>query len=111
MKTLTLSINIVDHNLSRIVIRNNIDLSIILIKHIRFNKMLKYEIKKYFQIDLKNTFIIKKFIKKVKSKFLIKRILQKLLCIIVIFDIEIIFIAIKIKHHTNVTIYNNVIIT
>lgn len=110
LKILTFSINIVNYNLSRIVIRNNIDLLITFIKYVRFNKMLKYEAEKCFQIDLKNAFMIEKLIKKIKSKFLIKRIFQKLLCIIAIFNIEIIIIAIKIKHHINVMIYNNVII-
>ena len=34
-----LSINIVNYNLARIVMRNNIDLLITLIKHIRLNKI------------------------------------------------------------------------
>ena len=34
-----LSINIVNHNLTRIIIRNNIDLLITLIKYIRLNKI------------------------------------------------------------------------
>ena len=54
--------------------------------------------------------MIKRPIKKVKSKFLIKRIFQKLLYMIAIFDIEIVFITIKIKHHINVTIYDDIVI-
>ena len=44
--------------------RNNINLLITFIKYIRFNKMQKYKIIKYFQIDLKNVSLIKKLIKK-----------------------------------------------
>ena len=38
------------------MIYNNIDFLIILIKYIRFNKILKYKIARYFQINLKNAF-------------------------------------------------------
>ena len=55
--------------------RNNIDLLITLIRYTRLNKMQKYEIIKYFQIDLKNSSLIKKPSNKVKSILSIKRTL------------------------------------
>ena len=106
---MTFLINIVDYNLLRIVIRNDIDLSIILIKYIKFNKMLKYKIANCFQIDMKKTFLINKFSKKIKLKFFVKRALQKLLCIIAIFNIDIIILT-EIKHFIDIIIYNNVIV-
>ena len=39
LNILILSINIVNHNLTRIVIRNNIDLLITLVKHTRLDKI------------------------------------------------------------------------
>ena len=48
LNILTFSINIVDYNLSHIIIRNDITLSIILIKYIKFNKILKYKTANYF---------------------------------------------------------------
>lgn len=91
------------------MIHNNIDFLITLVKHTRFDKMLKYKIKKYFQIDSKDVFLTAKFIKKIKFKSLIKRIMQTLLYIIATFEI-IITSPIKIKHHINVTIYNDTFI-
>ena len=109
LNILTLSINIVDYNFSRIVIRNNIDLLIIFDKYIKFDKMLKYKITKYFQIDIKKIFLINKFLKNIKSKIFIKRVLQKLLYIIAIFNINII-VSIKIKHFIDIIIYNDIIV-
>ena len=43
-----LSINIINYNLVRIVIRNNIDLLVIFIKYTRFNKIQKYKTIKCF---------------------------------------------------------------
>ena len=74
MNVLTLLINIIDYNLSRIVIRNDIDFLITFTRHIRFNKVLEYKVKSCFQIDIKNILLIKKLIKKIKLRFLIKRI-------------------------------------
>ena len=63
-----------DHNLLRIIIRNDINLSIILNKYIRLNKIFKYKVEGYYliEIDLKNISIINKSLKKCYSKFLIK---------------------------------------
>ena len=45
---LTFLIHIVDYNLSRLMIRNDINLAIILFQRTRLNKILKYEITSYF---------------------------------------------------------------
>lgn len=50
LNALTFLTHIVNYNLSRIMIRNDIDLLIIFIKHARFDKMFKYETKKYYSI-------------------------------------------------------------
>ena len=75
MNALTLSTYIVDYNLSRIIVRNNINLLIIFIRYIKFNKMLKYKTKKCYsiQIDLKHATLADKFFKKIKLRFLIKQ--------------------------------------
>ena len=63
-----------NYNLSRIIIRNDINLLIIFNKYIRLNKIFKCKIKKYYliKIDLKNASIINKFFKKLCSKLSIK---------------------------------------
>ena len=67
-------INIVNYNLLRIIIRNDINLSITFNKYIRLSKIFKYKIEEYYliEINLKNISIIDKFFKKSYSKFLIK---------------------------------------
>ena len=103
--------SIVNYNLSNqnIIIRNDIDLLIIFIKHARLDKMLKYETKKYFQIDLKHVSLINRSFKKIKSKFLIKQIIKESLYIITIFNIIIIF-NIEIVYYIDVIIYENLTI-
>ena len=63
-----------NYNLLRIIVRNDANLLIIFNKYIRLNKMFKYEVEKYYsiEIDLKNASIINKFFKKTHSKSLIK---------------------------------------
>ena len=65
MNILTLSVNIVDYILSRIIIRNNIDLLVMLARYTRLDKILEYKIEEYFQIDLKNISIVDKSSKKI----------------------------------------------
>ena len=48
LNVLTLLVNIVDYNLSRIVIRNNIDLLVTLNRYARLDKILEYEVERYF---------------------------------------------------------------
>ena len=48
LDTLTLLTHIVDHNISHIIIRNNISHSVILSRYTRLNKVLKYEAKNCF---------------------------------------------------------------
>ena len=48
LDTLTLLTYVVDYNISHIIIRNDISHSVILSRHIRLNKVLKYEAKNYF---------------------------------------------------------------
>ena len=63
-----------DHNLLRIIIRNDINLLIIFNRYIRLNNIFKYKVERYYliKIDSKNTSIINKSLKKSHSKFLIK---------------------------------------
>ena len=63
-----------DHNLLRIIIRNDINLLIIFNKYIRLDKVFKYKTEKYYliKINLKNISIINKFLKNSYSKFSIK---------------------------------------
>ena len=49
---------IINYNLSRIVIRNNINLLIIFIKYAHLNKMFKYKIEEYFSIRINSKYII-----------------------------------------------------
>ena len=48
LNVLIFSTYIVDHNLSRIVVRNDINLFIIFVKHVKLKKMLKYKTKECF---------------------------------------------------------------
>ena len=72
LNILTLLIHIVDYNLSRFMIRNDINLSVILFRYTRLNKILEYETTSCFQIDLKHVFIIERFVKTILFKHLIK---------------------------------------
>lgn len=67
-------IYLIDHDFSQILIYNNINLLIILIKYTRFDKIFEYKIEKYYliQINIKYVFLINKFFIKIKSKILIK---------------------------------------
>ena len=72
LNTLTLSIYIINHHLSRFIIRNNINLLITLSRHTRLSKILKYEIIGCFQIDLKHTLMTERFVKTIFFRHLIK---------------------------------------
>ena len=65
LDTLTLSAHVVDHNVTHIVIRNDISQSVTLSRYTRLNKVLKYEAKGYFQIDSKHIFIAERPLKSV----------------------------------------------
>ena len=71
--------------------------------------MLKYEAKECFQIDIKHASLTNKLFKKIKSRFLIKQALKELLYLIAVFNV-IITLNIKIIHHIDAIIYDNVII-
>ena len=115
---LTLSIHIVDHSLSRIVIRNDTDLPITLTRYVRFDKVFEYEAEGCYsvQIDMKYAPMIEKSFKKTRSRFLIKQTLRKIFGFIIIFNtvISSIFISSisigKIVHYIGVTIYDDVVV-
>ena len=86
LNALTLFVNIIDYSLSRIVIRNETNLSITLDRYIRLNKVLKYKAEDCFQIDSNNVSLIEKSSKKFRFKFLIKKALKGLLYIIIVFQ-------------------------
>lgn len=69
LDALTLSAYIVDHNLTHIVVRNDIDLPVILLRHARLGRILEYEAAGCFQIDAKHTTLADKPLKKDQSKF------------------------------------------
>ena len=50
LDVLILSVHLINYNLSRVLIYNNINLSIILNKYIRLDKILKYETEEYYSI-------------------------------------------------------------
>ena len=52
LNTLTLSIYVINYNLSHLMIRNNINLPVILIRYVRLNKILEYKVEGYFQINI-----------------------------------------------------------
>ena len=54
---LTLSAHIVDHNLSRIVVRNDTDLPVTPIRRTRLGKVLEYEAEGYFPVAIKHAII------------------------------------------------------
>ena len=64
---LTLSAYIVNYNISGIVIRNDIDLPIILIRRTRLDRVLEYEVEGYFPVAIKHAIIVDKSPKKAPS--------------------------------------------
>ena len=73
LDALTLSAHIVDHNLAHVMIYNDTDLPITLLRHLRLGKVLEYEVEGCFQIDLKNASMAKKPFKKSRTKSWVKR--------------------------------------
>ena len=111
MNTLTLSASIVDNSLSSqdVIIRNDTDLPVTLVRHARLDKVLEYETEEYFQIDLKDAPLAERPLKKTKSKSLIKKAFKELMCVIAAFSA-----AISIKetvYFTDATVYEDTIAT
>ena len=109
MDTLTLFVSIVDNSLSSqgVIVHNDTDLSVTLVRHVRLDKILKYKAEECFQIDLKDASLAERSLKKVKSKSLIKKTFKELMCAVVIFN-AVIFIK-KTIYFTDVTIYEDTI--
>ena len=86
LDSLTLSAHIINYNLTRVIIYNNTDLSITLSRYLRLNKVLKYEVEEYFQINIKYALLTEKPPKKDRFKLWIKRDFQGLLDMTVVFS-------------------------
>ena len=67
LDALTLSTYIVNYTFSKIIIRNNLNLSIILIRRTRLDKVLKYKVEEYFLVATKYIIIINKPLKRETS--------------------------------------------
>lgn len=105
LDALTLSAYIVDHSLSRIVVRNDTDLPITLARHARLGKVLEYEAEGCFPVEInpKHAAMADKPPKKIKSTSSIKQGFRALLGIAAAFNA--VTFASEIVHSTGVIIY------
>ena len=109
LDALTLSAHIVDHNLSRLLIRNDTNLPVTLSRHVYLGKVLEYEAEGCFQIDPNNATLAQKPPKKEATKSWIKRGFQSLLGMAAAFNAATSLSgpAAETVHSTGATIYGN----
>ena len=109
LDTLTLSAYIVDYNMSGIVIRNDTDLPVTLIRYTRLGKVLKYEAEGYFSVTPEHAAIADKPLK--RKALWIKRGFQIALIIAAAFStITTSGNKLEIVHQIGATIYGDSIL-
>ena len=124
LDTLTLSVYIVDHNMSHLMVKNDTDLPVTLARHARLGQVLEYEATGCFQIDSIYAPVAERPPKKIRQKTSIKQTLRALLGMTVAFNVVTAPIsaialteiatptaACETIHATGTTIYGNVTTT
>ena len=109
LDALTLSAHIVDHNMSRVIVRNDTDLPVTLPRRARLGQVLEYEAEGCFQIDPKHATIADRPPKKVRKSLSIKQTLCTLLGLTAAFNASTSPAATPCEttHATGATIYGN----
>lgn len=95
---------IVDYNMLKIFIKNNIDYIMSLSRKVKLKIIINYEIIKCYVINSFKHNLIMKTLKRLFNWIKLK--LYKFIIIIIIFIVIMIFIIIKEMHITKITLYN-----